>query len=127
MAKGRAIFRELLQDSQDLGSDDEHMVSRVFFDFEFEGAAHRGLHADIKQPVGSSYATAPLEVSKPANYKGPFNYAAFRNAVEAYYRGFVGAQGGGIRVGGGSNIRMRNNRFTKESTIEFNVDSSGGW
>ncbi|MEX2162638.1 MAG: hypothetical protein WD823_00125, partial [Sulfuricaulis sp.] len=92
----------------------------------FEGAAHRGLHADIKQPVGSSYETAPLEVSKPANYKGPFNYAAFRDAAEAYYRGLVGSQGGGIRVGGGRNIRMRNNRFAKESVSEFDVDSSGG-
>ncbi len=127
MAKGRAIFRQLLQDSQDLGSDDEHMVSRVFFDFEFEGTVHRDLHADIKQPVGSSYESAPLEVSRPTNYRGPFNYAAFRDATEAYYRSLVGSQGGGIRAGGGSNIRMRNNRFTRESVVEFDVDSSGGW
>jgi hypothetical protein len=126
MANARVIFRELVQDSQELGSDDEHMVSRVFFDFEFQGKVEHGLHADIKQSVGSSFEASPLEVSKPADYKGPFNFEAFRDAVEKYYRGLIGAQGRGIQVTGASNVRMRNNRFAQTTTVEFNVEPSGG-
>ena len=65
-------FNSLLQDSQDLGSDDEHMVSRVFFDLEFRGETFIGLHADVKQTVGARFESAPLEVSKPDGYHGPF-------------------------------------------------------
>jgi hypothetical protein len=102
------------------------MVSRVFFEFEFEGKVHKGLHADIKQPVGSSFETAPLEVSRPSGYRGPFNYNAFRNAAEAYYRSLVGSQGHGIRIAGATNVRMRNNRFTKTTVAEFDAEASGG-
>jgi len=67
MVPAKISFRELIQDSQDYGSDDEHMVSRVFFDFEIEGSVHSNLYADVKQPVGSSFETAPLEVSRPSD------------------------------------------------------------
>ena len=30
-------FHKLIQDSQEFGSDDEHMVSRAFFKIEVEG------------------------------------------------------------------------------------------
>jgi len=43
MPPARIVFSELIQDSQDYGSDDEYMVSRVFFVLEFEGETHRGL------------------------------------------------------------------------------------
>jgi len=34
MSKAKIIFYKCVQDSQDYGSDDEHMVSRVFFNLE---------------------------------------------------------------------------------------------
>jgi hypothetical protein len=119
-------IKKLVQDSQDYGSDDEHMVSRVFFDMELEGKKFQDLYADIKQPVGGAFETSPLEVSRPANYKGPFNHAAFSEIVEGYFRGLIGSGGSGIRISGGANIRMRNNTYMAPMTAKFEVNSSGG-
>ncbi len=126
MATAIITLQKLIQDSQDYGSNDEHMVSRVFFDMEIEGKKYEALHADIKQSIGGSFETSALEVSNPANYKGPFNYEAFRAIVERYYRSLVGATGSGIRISGGSNIRMRNNTFVQPVTAEFEVKVTGG-
>ena len=126
MAQARIKLRRLIQDSQEYGSDDEHMVSRVFFDLEIEGQKHHGLHCDVKQIVGSSFETAPLEVSGPAGYKDPFNHQAFQKIIEHYYRSLVGSQGHGIQISGGSNIRMQNNTFIQPSEATFEVQASGG-
>jgi hypothetical protein len=115
----RVTFYKCIQDSQDYGSNDEHMVSRVFFFLEID-EKRLDLHADIKQTVGSSFETE--------NYKGPFNYDAFRDAAEKYYRSLVGSLGGGIRIQGGTNIRMRNNTFIQNMIAEFEVkEGSAGW
>jgi hypothetical protein len=123
----RVTFYKCIQDSQDYGSNDEHMVSRVFFFLEID-EKRLDLHADIKQTVGSSFETGPIEVRQPENYKGPFNYDAFRDAAEKYYRSLVGSLGGGIRIQGGTNIRMRNNTFIQNMIAEFEVkEGSAGW
>lgn len=128
MAKAKLAFHKCIQDSQDYGSDDEHMVSRVFFTFTVAGKEHPDLYADIKQTVGSDFETGPIEVSGPHGYTGPINYQAFRDTVEKYYRTLVGSQGRGIRISGGRNIRMRDNRFIQEMSFEFDVDeSAAGW
>jgi hypothetical protein len=128
MTSAKGTFHRCIQDSQDYGIDDEHMVSRVFFTFTVAGKEHPDLYADIKQTVGSDFENGPIEVSRPHGYKGPFNYEAFRAVVEKYYRSFVGAQGRGIRISGGGNIRMRNNTFIQEMSFEFDVDESEvGW
>ena len=126
MARARVIFHECIQDSQDYGSDDEHMVSRVFFSLEVGGQRYDGLYVDIKQAVGSSYETGPIEVGSPrgAKYRGPFSHQAFSDGVEKYYRSLVGSKGKGIRISGATNIRMRNNRFVQPMTIEFEVSGA---
>lgn len=116
----------VVQDSQDYGSDDEHMVSRVFFDLDVDGVRHTGLHADVKQPVGGSFDDGPLEVSRPFGYNGPLSYETFRRAIEQYYRGLVGATGTGIHIVGGSNIRMRNNTFIQPEVFELEAEPPGG-
>jgi hypothetical protein len=126
---GTAIIRfyRCIQDSQDYGSNDEYMISRLFFVFELSGKKF-DLHVDIKQTVGSNYETGSIEVGEPQGYKGPFNYNAFRNAAETYYRKLVGSTGTGIRIQGSTNIRMRNNIFDREMTIECEVaEGGGGW
>jgi hypothetical protein len=120
MGIAKIRFYKCIQDSQDYGSNDEHMVSRLFFTFEFSAKTFE-LHADIKQTVGSNYETSPIEVGTPEGYRGPFNYEAFRNGAEKYYRSLVGSTATGIRIQGGSNIRMRNNTFMKEMTVECEV------
>ena len=121
-------FHELVQDSQEYGSDDEHMVSRAFFTLEADGKNYGRLSADIKQPVGSSFETTALEVSPPSSYKGPLDHEAFRKQVEDYYRELIGRRGHGIRIEGGGNIRMQNNLFVAEKKVSFQVGSKDmGW
>jgi hypothetical protein len=128
MAQAKIKLQRLVQDSQEYGSDDEYMVSRVFFDLEIDSKMYHGLHCDVKQMVGSSFETAPLEVSVPEGYKGPFNHQAFQKIIEDYYRSLVGSQGRGIRITGGSSIRMQNNTFVQSSEATFEVQvSSGTW
>ena len=143
--KATITFTRCVQDSQFYGSDDEHMVSRVFFDLEVDSQAvprglgqhhrqaypgrvartHRDLHVDIKQVVGSDFETSDIEAGPPQGYSGPFNYIAFRDAVERYYRNLVGSADSGIRA----NIRMRNNPFDFKRVEVFEIDASsaGGW
>lgn len=127
MGVAKITFYKCIQDSQDYGSDDEHMVSRVFFIFEIADKKFE-LHADIKQTIGSSYEAGSIEVGKPEGYRGAFNYHAFRDVAEKYYRGLVGASANGIKIQGGSNIRMRNNTFLTKMTADIEVaDGSAGW
>lgn len=128
MANAQIFFHSCTQDSQDYGSDDEHMVSRVFFTLNYDGDIFDKLYVDIKQPVGGDFETAPLEVGVPQGYRGPFNHDAFREAVEKYYRGLVGSKGSGIRISGGGSARMRNCEYIFARTAEIEIQASkGGW
>ena len=116
------------QISQALGSNDEHMISRVFFSLDIGGKKTDNLHADIKQTVGSDFEKSNFEISPPEEYKGQLNYSDFRNSIESYYRSLVGSQGGGIRVPNGGAVNMENNFFPKEMTFEFDANASNaGW
>jgi hypothetical protein len=119
MATVKVIFHEILQDSQEFGSDNEHMVSRLFFSVEVNGQRFDQLYADIKQTVGSSYETAPLEMSSPrGGYRGPFDFEKFQSVAEQYYRKFIGSAG---RFIGGSlaGVRSWNNRVRSPLVMEF--------
>jgi hypothetical protein len=121
-------LNKLVQDSQEYGSDDEFMVSRVFFDLEIEGNWHRGLYANIKQVVGSPISANALEVSPPIGYKGPFNQEAFSKAVANYFLRLIGPNGSVFSLGNSKNIRMQNNSMAVPENVGFIIDSpSGGW
>ena len=127
--RATVTFTRCVQDSQEYGSDNEHMVSRVFFDLDVDGRPSAGLWVDLKQVVGSDFETGPIEVGKPHGYCGPFNYLAFRDAAERYYRSLVGSTGSGIHLQGGAKVRMQNNVFVMGMVVTFEVDpaSTGGW
>jgi len=74
-------------DSEEFGSDQDHMVSRLEFSFVFDGEGYSGCYVNLKQPVGSDYSTARLEVSRPqgAAYRGPWNQGDFAAVAEVYY------------------------------------------
>lgn len=120
--KIKITFTKLIQDSHEFGSNDEHMISRVFFDIEAEGRTKLSTYANIKQAVGSDYENTQLEVSRPYVYQGPFDYFKFQQLAEMYYRNLVGSTGSGINISGGSNIRMSNNTFIQTSQHEFDVN-----
>ncbi len=128
MANARIFFHRCIQDSQDYGSNDEHMVSRVFFTLNYKGIVYENLYVDIKQSAGADYETGPIEVGKPQGNRGPFNHEAFRATAENYYRSLVGSRGSGIRITGGSNIRMRNNQFITPGVADLDIqEGEGGW
>jgi hypothetical protein len=132
MVTMRLTFLECLQNSQELGSTDEHMVSRLFFSFEVNGHEYTGFYCDIKQMVGAQFESeSPLEVGAPTGgrYPGPFPYEAFRAEAESYYRGLVGSQGRAIRIGpGAKGIGMINNRLVFRKVVEIPVSGTeAGW
>lgn len=119
-------FLRMIQDSQDYGSDDDHMVSRVFFTLTIDGTAPVSAYVNVKQTVGSNFDTAPLEVSAPVGYAGPGNHHALRVAVENYYRSLVGSKGSEIHFSGNvKGLRMRNNTFVMPATVTIEVGGDG--
>ncbi len=121
-------FSRCIQDSQDYGSDDEHMVSRVFFSLQTDAESFPDLMCDVKQTVGEAFETALLEVGRPKGYHGSLDYAPFRQAVEDYYRSCFGSRGRAIRIEGGSNIRIRNNLVAMETEVRISyTEDSYAW
>jgi hypothetical protein len=116
-------FTHILQDSQDFGSDSDHMVSRVFFSVEQDGSSFPGCFANLKQTVGGDVRD-DLEVSRPQGYKGPFNFTAFQDAAQEYFRqGIYIGPGAGMR-----NLRMRNNTFRISRSFTFEATQpEGSW
>jgi hypothetical protein len=114
-------FKELIQDSQDYGSDDKCMVSRVFFDLQVGDKKYPGAYANLKQAVGAT-ASDPIEVSPPAGYSGPFDHQAFQAAAEQYFRSILGSSRPSTkRAPGAKGIRMRNCRHRKTLSVTFEV------
>jgi hypothetical protein len=120
---------KFVQDSQEYGSNNEEMVSRVFFDLLVDGEPKGSFHADVKLVVGGSYETDSLEVGRPAGYRGPFDHGRFAELVTKYIRQLVGSAGRGIRLGpGAQNIRMTNNTFVAPASFTFEASrDSAGW
>jgi hypothetical protein len=114
--KAKIYYQKYIQDSQDFGSNDDHMVSRVFFTLEIGGKKFENLHATIKQTVGSHHSDS-YEVSLPEGYNGPMNYNAYRDSVEGYARSFISINGDVS----GRNIQMRNNQFVRPAEDEFEI------
>ena len=117
-----------VQDSQEYGSTDEHMVSRVFYEISVGDEKKGEFCSDIKQIVGSAYSSENLEVTRPSDYSGPFDHQTFSRQIKDYYLGLVHSSGAMISLGGATNVRMRNNRFQIPSQFEFDAEGpSAGW
>lgn len=115
-----------VQDSHEYGSNDEHMVSRVFLQIGRPGGQVQDTFADVKQTVGASYDAGPLEVGRPQAYKGPLDYARFQEEVGAYYRSLVGSTASAIKLAPGSTARMQGNVFNKRHAFLMDVEEGGG-
>ena len=120
MSRFKVVFHKLIQDSQDYGSNDTHMVSRVFFSLEVDGKSVGDFSANLKQVVGGDPDSGDIEVGPPHNYDGPFDHHGFTDAAKRYFLGNVGSTASGIQIGKGvRGIRMRNNTFFKEAEYDF--------
>ncbi len=123
MTTRRVNFASCVQDSEDYGSDDDHIVSRVFFCIWYEGLRHPGLHADIKHAVDADVETDRLEITLPHGYDGPISAEGFRRVVGQYYRLLLGRAGSGIRAGK-CGTRMRDNTFLMPRSFEFPLNQT---
>lgn len=117
--KIKIIFHECHQFSQELGSNNEHMISRVSFDFQIGKNEFKDLYCDVKQLVGGSFVDSPLEVFPPNGYEGKYNYEKYREEVERYYRDSFGPQGKGINIKAGT---MKENTVSMPREVEIEVD-----
>ncbi len=108
------------QETHQVGAGPGHMRSVVFYSFEYEGKVTKGLSSIVKQIAGGSFNEDPLEVSPP-DYSGPFNYLAFRDAIEDYYRQtlnrFISMPGG---LSG--KISMLNGTFKMPRTYDIPIN-----
>lgn len=126
-------FQKVIMDEEDVGTGNDHMISRVFFRIGPAGKMVDSF-ATIKQIPGGREAIAieahppslydgPMEVSRPSNYKGPLAFEAYRDLVERYYRAAVL---GTIKMTGTG--RLRNNAFATPMSGTFDVEDRGtGW
>ncbi len=125
MSKLELIFSKCIQDSQEYGSTNEHMISRIFFSID-----GKEYECNVRQPYGEnfSFENDPIEVESPEELKKLINYGQFRDEVENYYRKMVGANANGIRIQGGTNIRMYSNTFIIPHTATIDkAGMSGAW
>ena len=125
-------FYRCIQDVQGVGtqedqgiSNDDYMLSDVFYTFELDGAQVEG-EAIVKQIAGGNINDT-FEVS----VSGPFPREAINEAVEKCFRLCVGGNSAMLDITGATNVRMSNNRFDMEYTVELPVQegtySSGAW
>jgi hypothetical protein len=117
--KALLIFNTIIQDSQEFGSSNQHMVSRVFFDLRIGADLHTGLAADVKQRVGDDHEHAPLDVSMPQSLAGSISYEDFRDFVERYYRDSFTPPTSSYGFGPGTRIRIMHNVVNRRSVEEI--------
>lgn len=112
-------LRDLLQNSQDYGTNDDHLVSVVRYEIVLDGQPQGSFESLVRQSAGGDRADI-LEVGLPPGYGGPIDHQALSRCIESYFRSQVGAEGRGIRITGGSAI-MRDNRLVSAATCSFEV------
>jgi len=116
-------FHRIVINSQELGSDDEQMVSTMTFTLTI-GDESFELIVVVKQTVGSDFNTAPLEVSAPIGYDGPINSNAFRDEVENYYREHVGERGRVLNIDPSATAtQLINCRVDSEKVVQLPDES----
>jgi hypothetical protein len=66
MDKLELIFSKIMQDSQVYGSNNEHMISRIFFSLD-----GKEYECNVRQPYGEnfSFENDPIEVETPDELK----------------------------------------------------------
>lgn len=121
----RINVKKCIQDSQEYGSTDEHMISRVFFDVEVDGVQKGDDFCDIKQIVGSSYSSGNMEVSPPSKYRGPYDHQVFSGEIAGYYCKLVNPSGSILSLGDAQNVRMKNHVFHAPHRFEFDAEPPG--
>lgn len=125
MSQVRIDVQKCIQGSQEYGSTDDHMVSRVFFSVHVDGVPKCQDFCDIKQIVGSSYSSGNMEVSRPHQYRGPYDHRIFSDEMAGYYSKLVDSSGPIISLGSAQKVRMMHNTFAVLYEFTFEAEEAG--
>ena len=93
MPNATVTFRRCVVNAPELGCDEQHVGSRIYFDLDVEGKQFFDLYTDIRQTIGWAAEGESLEVTPPIGYSGPLNFPIFEGLVGFYFRHVIGAQG----------------------------------
>lgn len=95
MKLGILKFDRVIQNTQVIGGEDEHMVAELHCELNVDGTVIGRAAVTIKQTVGSDYQKDPLEVSLPKEGKvfDAMDFQTFRAAAEHCYRSLIGPDG----------------------------------
>jgi len=126
MTKVHVLFKRIIVDSQKLQCfkpDDDHMISRLFFDLEVGGKHYSDMMVEVKQPYGTQYESEPLEVSKLIGpYRGNWHHNDFCELVEKYYRSLIGKEGRLIKTtDNAKNTSFINCTFELAEVFDFDI------
>ena len=103
--------------------DEDQIVSRILCLLEMDGSRHE-LVIEVAQPMGTDYETEPLTVGPlPQEVTdGPWNYEAFTDVVDDYYRSALKRA---VKLGGAKGVRMQDNKIIQVKRYRFHIDT--GW
>jgi hypothetical protein len=130
MPKVLLIFNKIIQDSREFGSNNQHTVSRVFFDLRIGANLRTDFSSDIKQRAGADNESDPLEVSVPQSLANLVDYSELRTLVEQYFHASFGSAGSAFQIGPGTDIRMMHNIVNRNEVAEIEFigrKEESGW
>jgi len=119
MASFKLTFRSCIRDSEEFGSNDDQMVSRVFFTLAVDGTVVGDFSADLKQFVPEGGESGQIEVVTPIGFDGSFDTEQFVDAVRDYFDDLVGHHRRKVHIAGVGYVRARNKRYDVERVFEF--------
>ncbi|HIQ28132.1 MAG TPA: hypothetical protein EYH42_06495 [Sulfurovum sp.] len=119
-------FNKLLQNTHEYNcenADENAMVSKIDLTYK-----NRNFTVEVKQPFCVNFEdTEGIELIIPdEKILKELNYSDLSDRCEDYYRGLIGSTGSGIRIEGGTNIRMYNNTFMKKWKVDVSLASDNG-
>jgi hypothetical protein len=88
MARLIVRVKYFVYNATEFGSNDEIIVSRIFYDMSVNGQKRGEFYSDLTHRVDTLEPEA-IEVTQPSGYTGPFNHAAFADKLIAYYQGIA--------------------------------------
>ncbi len=86
MSACSVTFYKCVQNSHNLGSNDQYMVSRVCFTMLVNNKLYENLYVDVIQETSCDPATGPLKVGVPQGCPRVLDYSLIQTAAEKYYR-----------------------------------------
>ena len=116
--KTRIIFHDVVQDGLELGSDEEHAVSRVHFDLEQGQESYTGLFVDLTEPVNTRHETSDVQVGE---FESPVKLSrkAFEKAVCSYYQSLVQSAGYGKHLAKDKGFRSHGDVLGLKQVVEL--------